>query len=137
MEVDVTNTTFGPAQAAAALGSVLLYVDPTADPVPGQQFGLTVASDKSKRSALTTAGWPKARGHGLHEKRDYRVGKPGSGDINACLISGSFQMLTTRTRSFARRQVLVRALCSPSALTWHSPNATYPTRGNLGAIRLT
>jgi hypothetical protein len=44
-DVDVSNTTFGPAQAAAALGAVPLYQSAASDPVLGQKFGLTVASD--------------------------------------------------------------------------------------------
>lgn len=43
--VDVAETTFSPAQAAVALGAVVLYQDPATDPVLGQGFGLTVASD--------------------------------------------------------------------------------------------
>ena len=45
--VDVTNTVFGPAQAVAALEAVPLYKDATTDPVLGQLFGLTVASDET------------------------------------------------------------------------------------------
>jgi hypothetical protein len=53
--VDVSNTSVGPAQAAAALGAVPLYVNPTTDPVLGQNFGLTVASDVSAVSGPSTA----------------------------------------------------------------------------------
>lgn len=53
--VDVTNTSLGPAGAAAALGAVPLYVDPTTDPVLGQNFGLTVASDVSAAAGPSTA----------------------------------------------------------------------------------
>jgi hypothetical protein len=42
--VDVTNSSFGPVQAAAALAAVTLYENPTTDPVLGQFFGLTVFS---------------------------------------------------------------------------------------------
>jgi hypothetical protein len=45
--VDVTNSSFGPAAAAAALLAVPLYSNATTDPVLGQMFGLTVASDVS------------------------------------------------------------------------------------------
>lgn len=44
--VDVTNTSFGPAQAAAALGAVPLYADVRTDPVLGQFFGLAVDDDR-------------------------------------------------------------------------------------------
>ncbi len=44
-DVDVANTTLGPTQAAALLGAVPLYQSTDADPVLGQKFGLTVASD--------------------------------------------------------------------------------------------
>lgn len=54
-EVDTTNTTFGPTQAAAALGAVKLYDNPTTDPVLGQLFGLTVAADNSIPLGPTTA----------------------------------------------------------------------------------
>ncbi len=53
-KVNVANTTFGPAQAAAALSAVPLYLDTTTDPVLGQLFGLTVASD-STATGTTTA----------------------------------------------------------------------------------
>lgn len=53
--VDVTNTSLGPAGAAAALGAVPLYQNPVTDPVLGQFFGLTVASDVSAASGPTTA----------------------------------------------------------------------------------
>jgi hypothetical protein len=43
--VSATDSSFSPAQAAAALGAVVLYTDPVTDPVLGQGFGLTVASD--------------------------------------------------------------------------------------------
>jgi hypothetical protein len=43
--VDVTGSPLGPAGAATALGAVPLYMDPTTDPVLGQNFGLTVAGD--------------------------------------------------------------------------------------------
>jgi hypothetical protein len=51
--VDVAGTTFGPAEAAAALGAVPLYVDPVTDPVLGQLFGLTVAADVTSIGATT------------------------------------------------------------------------------------
>lgn len=46
-EVDVTNSTLGPAAAATAMSQakVPLYQDPETDPVLGQLLGLTVASD--------------------------------------------------------------------------------------------
>ena len=53
--VDVTNTSFGPAQAAAALAAVPLYTDAVTDPVLGQNFGLTVASDATTTPSATTA----------------------------------------------------------------------------------
>jgi hypothetical protein len=43
--VNVAGTSFGPVQAAAALGAVPLYTETEADPVLGQLFGLTVESD--------------------------------------------------------------------------------------------
>jgi len=52
-EVDVAGTSYGPAAAAAALGAVPLYVDPTTDPVLGQLFGLTVASDATTTGPTT------------------------------------------------------------------------------------
>ena len=51
--VDVTNTPLGPAAAATRLGAVPLYVDPVTDPVLGQNFGLTVASDATSTGATT------------------------------------------------------------------------------------
>lgn len=53
--VDTTNTPLGPAGAATALGAVPLYVDTTTDPVLGQLYGLTVASDVSAPSGPTQA----------------------------------------------------------------------------------
>jgi len=46
-EIDVTNTTFGPSNAAFQISqaNVPLYENATTDPVLGQLFGLTVASD--------------------------------------------------------------------------------------------
>ena len=54
--VDVTGTSFGPTQAAVALVSVPLYNNPITDPVLGQMFGLTVASDVSAALGPSTAG---------------------------------------------------------------------------------
>jgi hypothetical protein len=51
--VDVTNTSLGPAGAMAALMAVPLYVDPVTDPVLGQLFGLTRASDVGTTGATT------------------------------------------------------------------------------------
>lgn len=55
--VDVTNSSLGPAGAAAAMSqaNVPLYTDPTTDPVLGQMFGLTVASDVSAVDGLSHA----------------------------------------------------------------------------------
>lgn len=55
--VDVTNTTLGPAGAAAAMSqaNVPLYTNPTTDPVLGQLLGLTVASDVSVADGLSHA----------------------------------------------------------------------------------
>ncbi len=53
--VDVTNSSLGPAGAAAALAAVPLYKDTTTDPVLGQLFGLTVASDVSAADGLSHA----------------------------------------------------------------------------------
>lgn len=53
--VDVSNSPFGPAQAAAALSAIELYQDGTTDPVLGQFFGLTVASDATTTPTATTA----------------------------------------------------------------------------------
>lgn len=54
-EVDTTNSSFGGAQAATALGAVKLYDNPNTDPVLGQLFGLTVAADNSVALGPTTA----------------------------------------------------------------------------------
>jgi hypothetical protein len=43
--VSVAGSSRSPAQAAAALQAIQLYVDPTTDPVLGQLFGVTVADD--------------------------------------------------------------------------------------------
>lgn len=51
--VDVTNTSFGPAQAAAALAAVPLYTNPATDPVLGQLFGLSVDTDVTTTDAKT------------------------------------------------------------------------------------
>ena len=53
--VDVTGTPLGPAEAAAALGAVELYDNETTDPVLGQLFGLTVASDVSAATSPSEA----------------------------------------------------------------------------------
>lgn len=55
--VDVTNSSLGPAGAAAAMSqaNVPLYTDPVTDPVLGQLFGLTVASDVSAADGLSHA----------------------------------------------------------------------------------
>lgn len=54
-DVDTTNSTFGPAQAATALDAVELYQSEGADPVLGQLFGLTVVSDVSAATGPATA----------------------------------------------------------------------------------
>lgn len=51
--VDVTNTSFSSAQAAGALEDVELYVDNISDPVLGQLFCLTVASDVTVAAGST------------------------------------------------------------------------------------
>lgn len=51
--VKVAGTPFGPAQAAAKLAAVPLYANPTTDPVLGQAFGLTVASDAVTQDAVS------------------------------------------------------------------------------------
>jgi len=51
--VDVANTVFGPAQAAAALSAVELYENAITDPVLGQHFGLTVADDATTTDATS------------------------------------------------------------------------------------
>lgn len=43
--VDASESSLDPAQAAAALGAVVLYQNAITDPLLGQMFGLTVASD--------------------------------------------------------------------------------------------
>lgn len=53
--VDVAGSSIGPTQAAVALVATPLYSDPATDPVLGQMFGLTVASDVSAASGPTTA----------------------------------------------------------------------------------
>jgi hypothetical protein len=52
-KVLVAGTSLGPAGAAAALGAVPLYANPTTDPVLGQAFGLTVASDATTSDAVS------------------------------------------------------------------------------------
>jgi hypothetical protein len=54
-DVDVTNTVFGPAQAAIALAAVPLYQSASADPVLGQLFGLTVGGDVTSQPSGSTA----------------------------------------------------------------------------------
>lgn len=51
--VDVAGSSFGPVQAAAKLGAVPLYFDENTDPVLGQLFGLTVASDATSNDATS------------------------------------------------------------------------------------
>lgn len=53
--VDVSGTLLGPIEAAAALGAVPLYDNVRTDPVLGQFFGLTVASDISVPTSPTEA----------------------------------------------------------------------------------
>ena len=54
-EIDVSNTSLGPAGAATMLGNVPLYANAATDPVLGQLFNLDVASDVSAPSGATTA----------------------------------------------------------------------------------
>ena len=66
--VDITGSSFDPAQAAAALSAVVLYADPVTDPVLGQLLGLTVTTDTTAPTgsgatrtltlAMTAAGGP-------------------------------------------------------------------------------
>ena len=51
--IDVSGTPLGPAGAAALLMGVPLYQDAATDPVLGQLFGLTVASDVPTTGATT------------------------------------------------------------------------------------
>jgi len=51
--VNVANTSYGPAKAAAAIAAVPLYSNPVNDPVLGQFFGLTVASDTTTDTGTT------------------------------------------------------------------------------------
>lgn len=51
--VNVAGSSFGPVQAATALSSVQLYDSGDADPVLGQFFGLTVASDITTNDATS------------------------------------------------------------------------------------
>ena len=53
--VDVSGTPLGPTAAAVALGAVPLYDNVRTDPVLGQLFGLTVASDVSAATSSTEA----------------------------------------------------------------------------------
>ena len=50
--VDVANTPIGPVEAATKLAAVSLYA-PLPDPVLGQAFGLTVASDSTSSDATS------------------------------------------------------------------------------------
>ena len=52
-KVLVAGTSFGPLGAAAALAAVPLYANPTTDPVLGQNFGLTVATDATTHDATS------------------------------------------------------------------------------------
>lgn len=54
-EIDAAGTSLGAVGAAAALNAVPLYDNPATDPVLGQLFGLTVASDVSAPSGGTIA----------------------------------------------------------------------------------
>jgi hypothetical protein len=51
--VNVAGSSYGPAKAAAALAAVPLYANLSNDPVLGQFFGLTVASDTTTDTATT------------------------------------------------------------------------------------
>lgn len=51
--VNVAGSSYGPAKAALALAAVPLYANPTNDPVLGQFFGLTIASDLTTQTATT------------------------------------------------------------------------------------
>lgn len=53
--VDVSGSPLDPAEAAARLGAVKLYDNDTTDPVLGQLFGLTVASDVSLATSPSEA----------------------------------------------------------------------------------
>ena len=53
--VNVAGTSYGPAKAAIALEAVPLYANPTNDPVLGQLFGITVASDVTTTPSASTA----------------------------------------------------------------------------------
>lgn len=52
-KVLVAGTSIGPAAADTKLAAVPLYEDPTTDPVLGQMFGLTVASDVTTHDATS------------------------------------------------------------------------------------
>ena len=51
--VDVTGSSIGPAEAATALAGVRLYANAGTDPILGQFFGLTVASDATTTGSTT------------------------------------------------------------------------------------
>jgi hypothetical protein len=53
--VNVSGTSYGPVKAASALAAVPLYENPNTDPVLGQLFGLTVASDMTTTPTAATA----------------------------------------------------------------------------------
>ena len=52
-KVRTAGTSIGPAAAATKLAAVPLYADPTTDPVLGQLFGLTVATDATTHDAVS------------------------------------------------------------------------------------
>ena len=56
--VSVANSPEGPAQVAVDLAAVALYVNPDTDPVLGQLFGLTVASDATAAVVSLPAPFP-------------------------------------------------------------------------------
>lgn len=51
--VNVAGTSFGPAEAAAALGDVVLYEEDETDQILGQFFGLTVEDDSTSMDATS------------------------------------------------------------------------------------
>jgi hypothetical protein len=53
--VNVSNSSYGPAKAATALAAVPLYNNPQTDPILGQFFGLTVASDTTTTTGAISA----------------------------------------------------------------------------------
>ena len=132
--ISTVSTIYSPAQAATKMSAVNLYTSPGTDPVLGQAFGLTVASDVVSDSGVTYTGEVS----GPFLPGEIVTDSPGGGTATVALDENGmlFFVAGTAAGTFAHGDTITGGTSGATATVNNAAALGGPTSATPGATRV-